>query len=140
MNIRPFEENDMEAVVALWTACGLVVPWNDPRKDIARKLKVGRELFLVGEVDGRLMASAMGGYEGHRGWVNYLAVHPDFQRRGGYGRELMTAVEQKLLSLGCPKINLQVRETNEAVIRFYQKIGYQNDRVVSFGKRLIPDN
>jgi len=139
MYIRPFHENDTEEIVALWTICGLVVPWNDPRRDIARKLKVGRELFLVGEMDGRLAASAMGGYEGHRGWVNYLAVHPDFQRRG-YGRMMMTAVEEKLLALGCPKINLQVRETNEAVIRFYQKIGYKSDRVVSFGKRLIPDD
>jgi len=138
MNIRPFTENDTEALVALWQACGLTVPWNDPRKDIARKLQVGREFFLVGEADGRLIASVMGGYEGHRGWVNYLAVHPDFQKLG-YGRALMTAVEEKLLAVGCPKINLQVRESNSDVIRFYEKIGYKNDHVVSFGKRLIPD-
>jgi ribosomal protein S18 acetylase RimI-like enzyme len=138
MNIRPFQETDTEDLVALWQACGLTVPWNDPRKDIARKLQVGREFFLVGELNGRLIASVMGGYEGHRGWINYLAVHPEFQRLG-YGRDLMTAVEEKLLAAGCPKINLQVRESNSGVIQFYEKIGYKNDHVVSFGKRLIPD-
>lgn len=80
----------------------------------------------------------MGGYEGHRGWVNYLAVHPDFQGLG-YGRALMDAVEEKLLAVGCPKINLQVRESNSGVIQFYETIGYKNDHVVSLGKRLIPD-
>ena len=138
MNIRPFQKTDTEDLVALWQACGLTVPWNDPRKDITRKLQVGREFFLVGELNGRLIASVMGGYEGHRGWVNYLAVHPEFQG-SGYGRDLMTAVEEKLLAAGCPKINLQVRESNSGVIQFYEKIGYKNDHVVSFGKRLIPD-
>lgn len=138
MNIRPFAESDTEHVIALWQACDLVRPWNDPHKDIQRKLEVGRELFLVGEVDGRVVASAMGGYEGHRGWVNYLAVHPAY-RRHGYGRALMLALEEKLLALGCPKLNLQVRESNTAVIQFYEAMGYSNDQVVSFGKRLIPD-
>lgn len=138
MNIRPFQESDMETVIALWRACDLVRPWNDPHKDIQRKLEVSRELFLVGEVDGRVVAAAMGGYEGHRGWVNYLAVHPDY-RRHGYGRALMQALEEKLLALGCPKLNLQVRESNTAVIQFYEALGYGNDHVVSFGKRLIPD-
>ena len=138
MNIRPFQETDAEAVVSLWQACGLTVPWNDPRKDIARKLKVGREYFLIGEINGRIMATVMGGYEGHRGWINYLAVHPDFQRQG-YGLMMMTAVEEQLLAAGCPKINLQVRESNENVLHFYENIGYQRDQVISFGKRLIPD-
>jgi ribosomal protein S18 acetylase RimI-like enzyme len=138
MNIRTFQETDTDAVIALWQACDLVRPWNDPHKDIQRKLEVGRELFLVGEVEGVLMASAMGGYEGHRGWVNYLAVHPE-QRQKGYGRALMQTLEAKLLALGCPKLNLQVRESNTAVIQFYEAIGYSNDQVVSFGKRLIPD-
>ncbi len=138
MNIRLFQETDTEALVALWQACGLTVPWNDPRKDITRKLQVGREFFLVGELNGHLIASVMGGYEGHRGWINYLAVHPDFQGLG-YGRRIMTAVEEKLLAVGCPKINLQVRESNSGVIQFYETIGYKNDHVVSLGKRLIPD-
>lgn len=138
MNIREFKEGDTEAVVALWRACDLVVPWNDPRRDIRRKLQVGRKFFLVGEQNGRLVGTAMGGYEGHRGWVNYLAVHPDV-RWQGIGRLLMAALEEKLTAVGCPKLNLQVRTSNLDVIRFYEAIGYKQDAVVSLGKRLIPD-
>lgn len=137
--VRAYAESDEEAVVSLWKRCGLVKPWNDPHKDIQRKLPIGRELFLVGEQNGRIVAAIMGGYEGHRGWINYLAVDPDC-RRSGYGRFMMDAVEEKLLALGCPKINLQVRTSNTAVINFYESIGYKQDEVVSFGKRLIPDN
>ena len=100
MQIRPFEAPDEGAVIALWSACGLTVPNNDPAKDVARKLKVLPELFLVGEVGGDVVASVMGGYDGHRGWVHYLAVHPDHQR-GGYGRRLMTELENSLISMGC---------------------------------------
>jgi ribosomal protein S18 acetylase RimI-like enzyme len=137
--IRPFKEADTEQVVALWRACDLVRPWNDPYRDIERKLHVGREFFLVGTVAGAVVATAMGGYEGHRGWVNYLAVHPDYQRRG-YGRLLMQALVEKLTTVGCPKLNLQVRQDNQAVIQFYRALGYQQDNVISFGKRLIADN
>ncbi len=138
LTIRSFQETDADGVVDLWKRCGLVVPWNDPYKDIARKLTVGHELFLVGEQNDEIVATAMGGYDGHRGWVNYLAVDPDQQRKG-YGRFLMTALEEQLLQLGCPKINLQIRTSNQAVIEFYESIGYKMDNVVSFGKRLIPD-
>lgn len=137
--VRAYAESDEVAVVSLWKRCGLVKPWNDPHKDIQRKLPIGRELFLIGEHDGNIVAAIMGGYEGHRGWINYLAVDPDF-RRGGYGRFMMDAVEEKLLAQGCPKINLQVRTSNTEVIEFYESIGYTQDDVVSFGKRLIPDN
>lgn len=136
--IRPFTLEDSDAVVAIWTRCGLVVSWNDPHKDIARKLKVNPELFLVAEQNGRIAGTVMGGYEGHRGWINYLAVLPTFQKQG-IGRALMQTVEAKLLALGCPKINLQVRSSNTAVIQFYGHIGYHIDEVVSLGKRLIPD-
>jgi ribosomal protein S18 acetylase RimI-like enzyme len=138
MEIRSYRESDELAVIALWRACGLTRPWNDPRKDIARKLAVQRELFLVGEVGGIIIGSVMGGYDGHRGWVNYLAVHPDFQRRG-YGEALMKYVEQRLLEIGCPKINLQVRTANTGVLDFYRRIGYAQDDVVGLGRRLIPD-
>jgi ribosomal protein S18 acetylase RimI-like enzyme len=138
LHIRPFRPEDQDAVIALWQACGLTRPWNDPVKDIARKRAVNPELFLVGEADGRLVASAMGGYEGHRGWVNYLAVAPDCQRRG-FGAALMRHLEAELTARGCPKLNLQVREGNDAVIAFYERLGYGNDRTVSLGKRLIPD-
>jgi len=138
MKIRPFELKDEEQVIVLWKECKLVVPWNDPKKDIQRKLKVNPELFLVGELDGVIVGSIMGGYEGHRGWVNYLAVSPSHQKKG-YGRQLMDALEVKLREMGCPKINLQVRDTNLEVIEFYKAIGYNMDHVVGMGKRLESD-
>ena len=136
--IRPFTEADTSAVVDLWKLCDLTRPWNDPTKDITRKLTVQPELFLLAEQEGCIVGSVMAGYEGHRGWINYLAVHPDY-RRAGLGRQLMAAAEKRLLSLGCPKINLQVRTSNAAAIGFYQSIGFAQDEVVSYGKRLIPD-
>lgn len=169
LEIRPFRPGDEEAVIDLWRLCGLLRPWNDPLKDIQRKLKVNPELFLVGGessfADGKstpdqpsdresgretpggektpnhgtIVATVMAGYEGHRGWINYLAVHPDCQRKG-YGRMMMNRAEALLLELGCPKINLQVRVGNEGVIEFYRKLGYQIDQVVSLGKRLIHDD
>ena len=131
--------SEEEEVVVLWEACGLLVPWNDPRRDIQRKLEIQPELFLVGCLDGKLVASVMAGYEGHRGWVNYLAVHPDYRRRG-IGKQMMGRVEELLLGLGCPKINQQVRKTNREVINFYQGIGFKDDEVIGLGKRLIADD
>lgn len=140
MRIRPFEPADTDAVVALWEACGLVRPWNDPRTDIARKLTTQPELFLVGEdADGAVIGSAMAGYDGHRGWVNYLAVDPGAQR-AGHARALMAEVERLLLERGCPKVNLQVRDTNTDALGFYAALGYTPDAAVSLGKRLIPDD
>ena len=138
MNIRPFLPGDEEAVVALWQACGLTRPWNDPRADIARKLTEQPELFLVGTVGTELMASAMAGFDGHRGWVNYLAVAPAHRGRS-YGRALMREAERLLEKRGCPKLNLQVRASNTGVIEFYRRLGYVQDDVVSLGKRLIQD-
>ncbi len=139
LEIRPFDPVDEADVVRLWERCGLVVPWNDPRRDIGRKLRVQPELFLVGLVEGGIVATAMAGYEGHRGWVNYLAVHPDRQR-GGIGRRMMDAVEERLRAIGCPKINVQVRASNRGVIDFYRAIGFEDDDVVSLGKRLERDD
>ena len=139
MRIRPFEAADEDAVVSLWERCGLTRPWNDPRRDIARKRRVQPELFLVGERDGRVVATAMAGYEGHRGWVNYLAVEPA-SRGAGLGRSLMAEVERLLLERGCPKLNLQVRGENAAAIGFYRALGYAVDDVVSLGKRLVRDD
>ena len=138
VEIRAFASDDVNQVVELWQRCELLAPQNNPRKDIERKLGTGRELFLIGEESGLIVAAAMGGYEGHRGWVNYLAVDPGARGRG-LGRAMMDALEAKLLSLGCPKLNLQVRSSNEAVIAFYRALGYSIDPVTSLGKRLIPD-
>jgi ribosomal protein S18 acetylase RimI-like enzyme len=139
MEIRPFREADEEPVIALWRACGLTRPWNDPHKDIARKLQVQRELFLVVEEGGAIVASVMAGYEGHRGWVNYLAVDAA-HRRGGLGAELMRRVEQLLLARGCPRVVLLVRTTNADVLAFYRALGYAQDDAIALGKRLIPDH
>lgn len=139
MQVRAFTPADTEAVVQLWQDCELTRPWNDPHKDIARKLSVSPDLFWLGrDADGRIIASIMVGYDGHRGWINYLAVHPAHQRRG-HARQLMQRAERALSELGCPKLNLQVRAGNEAVLAFYESLGYADDRTLSLGKRLIPD-
>jgi ribosomal protein S18 acetylase RimI-like enzyme len=138
MNIRPFRPDEEPVVVALWQECGLTRSWNDPHKDIARKLAVQPELFLVGVTGGAVMASVMAGYEGHRGWMNYLAVAPRFRGRG-FGRLLVEHVERVLLERGCPKVNLQVRATNLEAVAFYRRLGYAQDESISLGKRLIVD-
>lgn len=139
VSIRPFEPRDTESVVALWRACGLTRPQNDPQKDIARKSKVNPEWFLVAEdATGRVVGTVMAGYEGHRGWINYLGVAPAWQR-GGLGRRLMDEAEARLRAAGCPKINLQVRPDNRAAIAFYERIGFAVEGAVSLGKRLESD-
>ncbi len=133
--IRLYRDSDREQVVALWKACELVVPWNVPEDDIAHKLAYQPELFFVAERDGRVVGSVMAGYEGHRGQINYLSVEPALQG-SGLGRELMEFAEAKLRDLGAPKINLQVRSGNRAVISFYESLGYKADDTVNLGKRL----
>ena len=139
MQIRPFRDDDEAAVVSLWQRCELTRPWNDPQKDIARKKLVAPELFLVGEIEGQIVATAMAGYEGHRGWINYLAVDPGHRHRG-LGRKIVAEAERLLAARGCAKINLQVRHSNFGAIGFYQRIGYSLDEVVSLGKRLVVDS
>jgi ribosomal protein S18 acetylase RimI-like enzyme len=138
LEIRAYRAEDETAVVGLWHDCGLVVPHNNPRCDIYRKLAVNPEWFLVGVSGDRVVATCMAGYEGHRGWINYLAVSPDLRRRG-IATRMLAAVEDRLRAAGCPKINLQVRQSNAAVIRFYEAVGYSRDAVVSLGKRLEHD-
>ena len=138
MQIRPFQSPDEQPVIELWHKCDLVRPWNNPQKDISRKLQVQPELFLVGVVEEQIVATIMAGYEGHRGWLNYLAVAPQYQRRG-LARNLVGEAERLLRVAGCPKINLQIRSSNQAVIGFYRRLGYDVDDVVSMGKRLERD-
>lgn len=139
MNVRPFRTEDEAELVALWQRCGLTRAWNDPVKDIHRKLRVQAELFLVGTVDGQIIGSVMAGYEGHRGWINYLAVDPAY-RHQGHAKLLMEHAERLLRAAGCPKINIQVRADNEDVIKFYQNLDYNLEDVVNMGKRLQHDN
>jgi len=138
MTARPYLPEDEEAVIELWQKCDLVQPRNNPQLDIERKLKVNHELFLVGLIDGKVVATVMGGYEGHRGWVNYLAVNPAYQKRG-FGRQIMESIEKKLVETGCPKINLQIRGDNKSAIEFYGRIGYETEDRISMAKRLVED-
>jgi ribosomal protein S18 acetylase RimI-like enzyme len=133
--LRPYRPADRKEVVSLWSGSGLVRPWNDPSSDLDRKVAWDAAHLLVLADGGQLIGSVMIGYEGHRGWINYLAVRPD--RRGqGLGRLLMDAAEQRLRALGCPKVNLQVRSSNQPAVEFYRRIGYTVDDVVSMGLRL----
>jgi ribosomal protein S18 acetylase RimI-like enzyme len=140
--IRPFAERDRTALIDLWRRCGLTRPWNDPDRDIDRKLAVGDDLLLVAceesEPVGPVVGTVMVGYDGHRGWINYLAVEPSRQRRG-IGEQLMAAAERRLRALGCPKINLQIRRTNVGAVDFYRSLGFVEDEVTSMGKRLVDD-
>ncbi len=124
-----------QAVIDLWKECGLVVPQNDPVEDIRKKFDFQPHLFFVAMLDGQLVGSVMVGYEGHRGWLNYLAVLPKYQKRG-YGSKLVEKAIEELKKLGCLKVNLQVRKTNTSVISFYEHLGFKDDNVVSLGMRL----
>ena len=136
--IRQFVPNDTNRVIFIWEQCDLVRNWNNPNFDIRRKLNFQKELFFVGLLNDEIIATAMFGYDGHRGWLNYFAVLPNFQKKG-FGKQLMTFGELALIEKGCPKLNLQIRNDNTKAINFYQKIGYKEDAAVSFGKRLIED-
>lgn len=138
MKIRPYRDGDENSVISLWESCNITRPWNDPRKDIRRKLSNSPETFLVGELDEEIVATVMVGYDGHRGWINYLAVAPEHQRTG-FGSRMMDEAERILRDSGCPKINLQIRQGNDVVVKFYKSMGYTVDRVISMGKRLDPD-
>jgi len=137
--VRTFGEPDRQDVIALWEASGLTRPWNDPGSDIDRKLAVDDSLLMVAELDGRIVGTVMAGYDGHRGWVNYLAVEPAV-RGTGLGAQLMLEAERRLVALGCPKVNLQVRQDNANAVSFYERLGYVDDDVISLGKRLTHDD
>ncbi|GMA28724.1 GNAT family acetyltransferase [Arenivirga flava] len=138
MRIRSFDSSDTDQVVALWHAAGLTRPWNDPHEDIARKLRVQPELFLVGEEEGRVVGTAMAGYDGHRGWLYYFAVDPALQG-GGRGSALLAEVERLLVAMGCPKLNVQVRDGDQPLLDRYERWGYAADGAAGLGKRLIAD-
>ncbi|MDA0596296.1 MAG: GNAT family acetyltransferase [Chloroflexi bacterium] len=135
MDIRKFQESDRTEVIALWEQCELVRPQNHPDSDIDLKMSFQPDLFFVGVENELIVATVMAGYQGHRGWINYLAVDPNIQRSGN-GEAMMDYAEDALKKLGCVKINLQVRSTNSAVLGFYDSIGYVKDEVTSLGKRL----
>jgi len=136
--LRTFQPDDEPDVINLWRQCGLIVPWNNPRTDIQRKLSTSPDLFYVGLLDDELIASCMAGYDGHRGWIYFLAVKSDYQRKG-FASMVIDHAESELIKLGCPKVELMVRKTNENVISFYQSAGYDIDPVIVLSKRLTED-
>lgn len=140
LDIRPVERRDVEAVLALWRAVFPEYedpgrPQRDPRASMLRKLAFGDGLFWLAERGGRVVGTVMAGYDGHRGWLYSLGVHPD-ARRAGVGRALLAEAERALAALGCPKVNLQVLAANDAAAAFWRSAGYEVDDVVSFGKRI----
>lgn len=133
-----YTHDDRDQVVSLWRKCELTKPWNDPDKDIQRKMADSSDLFFVARLNTQVIGTCMAGYDGHRGWFYYLGVSPEFQNKG-IAKQLVTYAEKSLLDKGCPKINLMVRKTNATANGFYKAIGYQDDPVVVLSKRLIPD-
>ncbi|HWJ69948.1 MAG TPA: GNAT family acetyltransferase [Sphingobium sp.] len=131
----PAAPAEREAVIALWSRCGLTRPWNDPVADFDAALAGPASAVLVLRAGGRVLATAMVGHDGHRGSVYYLAVDPASQRQG-LGRRLMADVEAWLRARGVPKLNLLVRTANAAVIGFYAALGYGDNDCLSLGKRL----
>ena len=136
--IRAYRDSDESDVAALWRSVFPdAPPWNVPEEDIARKLTTQRELFLVATIKDTLIGTAMGGYDGHRGWVYYVAVLPEFRRKKIANR-MMDEIERLLIEMGCPKMNLMVRTSNRDVIAFYEKLGYKIDNCVTMRKRFVP--
>ena len=135
LSIRPYREDDQEEVIKLWEKVfPNAPPHNNPARDIKTKREVQPEMFLVAIYDDQLVGTAMAGFDGHRGWVYYLGVDPDYQRRG-IGTALMKRVEAKLVGLGCPKLNLQIRADSAEVQSFYESLGYDPEDRLSMGKK-----
>jgi ribosomal protein S18 acetylase RimI-like enzyme len=140
VSIRSVSVGDTETIVALWLDVfpeynDPARPQRDPRANIARKLAFGDGLFWLLERDGRIVATAMAGYDGHRGWIYSIGVAPG-ERRHGHARALLAHAEAELRARGCPKINIQVLAVNEQALHFWRAAGYQPDHVVSLGRRL----
>jgi len=136
ISIRPFRETDQDNVITLWKKVFPdAQPHNNPARDIRTKREVQPELFLVAVLEDQVVGTAMAGFDGHRGWVYYLGVAPEFQRQG-IGTSLMKRVESRLIGLGCPKLNLQIRANNAEVQSFYESLEYNAEDRLSMGKKL----
>ncbi len=135
LTLRVCDPTDRDAAAALWTACGLVVPWNDPASDIALALSRTNSTILLGTLEDVIVSSVMVGHDGHRGWIYYLAVDPAQQGRG-FGRRMVEAAESWLTAAGMPKVQLLVRATNQRVLAFYERVGYATSPVTMMQKWL----
>ncbi len=140
MNIRPFEITDSDAVEQLWKKVFPDdPPHNAPRKVIDEKMSVQKELFFVAEDNGSIIGTVMSGYDGHRGWLYSVAVKSECRRKG-VGRQLVDHAVTALSSIGCLKVNLQVRSTNAEVVAFYKTLGFSIEERISMRKRLVEEN
>ena len=135
LTVSPIADADVEPVIALWQRCGLTRPWNDPASDIAFARRGANATILIGRADGALVATAMVGHDGHRGWVYYVAVEPDLQGKD-FGRAIMAAAEDWLRGQGVTKAMLMVRPDNTSVQAFYDKLGYDVQERVVYAKWL----
>ena len=133
--ISDLHPDETEAAVALWEACGLTRPWNDPRADIALALGKPSSTVLAGRIDGKLVATAMVGSDGHRGWVYYLAVAADRQRKG-HGAAMMQAAAGWLRVRGAPKLHVMIRLENLSVAAFYARLGYVRSDTITMARSL----
>jgi len=139
ITIRHANFADCDDVIMLWQACGLTVPWNDPVQDFNRKMNYQADFFLVANSSsGEIVGSVMGGYDGHRGSMNYMAVSPSF-RRLGVGRSLVDALSLVLAKAGCPRLKLMVRQADKDSANFLTSVDFVQDDVLAFGRRLITD-
>lgn len=135
IEFRALHRSDIGAAVKLWEVCELTRPWNDPAADAERALGGPSSTIIGSFAAGDLIGTAMTGWDGHRGWVYYLAVDKDF-RRWGIGRKLIRHCEDWLGQFGAPKIQLMVRNENSNAARFYEGIGYEEDSFRIFCRRL----
>jgi ribosomal protein S18 acetylase RimI-like enzyme len=136
MQIGPLPEELYSAAIRLWHDTGLTRPWNDPEADLRRAVSgSASDILAATGDDGGLLATAMVGHDGHRGWVYYLAVNPAMQRQG-LGGEMMAACEAWVIARGIPKIQLMVRTTNKAAVGFYEHLGYADAQTLVLGRRL----
>ena len=138
MAFRDIEAGDVEGVVALWRACGLTRPWNDPYKDISFARSGENSTILVGEHEDGIAASAMVGHDGHRGMLYYVAVDPSRQRLG-LGKQAVRAAEDWLHQRGVWKVNLLVRAENDAIRGFYEALGYEVSPVFCMARKIVRD-
>ena len=127
--------DEADAVIALWLACGLTRPWNDPAADIALARGGAASDVLVHREGGAPVASVMIGHDGHRAWVYYLAVAPEARRRG-LGRAAMAAAETWARERNVPKLHLMVRPDNEGVVAMYERLGYEDGNILVMQKWL----
>ena len=133
--IAPIADADVATVIALWQACGLTRPWNDPAADIALARRGPNSTILIGRADDTIVATAMVGHDGHRGWVYYVATDPELRAKG-FGRAIMNAAEDWLRAAGIAKLQLLVRPENAGVAAFYQSIGFGDQQILFFTKWL----